>query len=299
MKMIQNKMMERQFFYYIYQQICVNQLLKTLIKKNQEKKKELPDTSNNNSNDNNNNVDNLDEIEDNINNNSFVPNMALLDVINEPNPPNPPQNQNDNQNNNNQVMQNELITEVIIDVMNLNPNLISGLGNNIEGKWAHGENRGGRPYNPPDGWIGYGLNVLSKYDNGNNDWLACNGRPGEWCVAYHGACHGQSSDEVKKKIKLILETNLKPGSGQAYSSYDDANHPGQKVGVGVYCSPNPSVIDGYAGIMEVHGHNYKVAFMLRVKPDKIRYSSSQPDYWVVNGNFDELRPYRLLIKQTN
>ena len=180
--------------------------------------------------------------------------------------------------------------------MNLNPDLLSGLGNNLTGDWAHGENRGGRPYNPPIGWIGYGLNVLSKYDNGNNDWLACNGRPGEWCVTYHGACHGQSSDNVKKGIKSILETNLKAGSRQAYQYSDDANHPGQKVGRGVYCSPEPSVIEGYAGTMNINGHNYRAAFMLRVKPDRLRYSNSQPDYWVVNGDFSELRPYRLLIK---
>jgi hypothetical protein len=179
--------------------------------------------------------------------------------------------------------------------------LFSGSGHNLEGKWAHGESRGGRPYNPPDGWIGFGLNVLNKYDNGNNDWLACDGRPGEWCIAFHGACVRNTSDQIKQIIKPILEQNLKPGGGQAYSSYDDANHPGQKVGVGVYCSPNPSVIEGYAGIIEVNGYRYKVAFMLRVKPDKIRYSSSQPDYWVLNagnGDFSEMRPYRFLIKKT-
>ena len=157
---------------------------------------------------------------------------------------------------------------------------MSGLGNNLLGEWAQGENRGGRPYKPPNGWIGYGLNVLNKYDNGNNDWLACNGRQGEWCIAYHGACNGQSSDNVKKGIKSILETNLRPGGGQAYANHDDANHPGQKVGKGVYCSPEPSVIDGYSGIMNINGHNYKASFMLRVRPDKLRYSNSRQDYWV-------------------
>ena len=93
-----------------------------------------------------------------------------------------------------------------------------------------------------------------------------------------------------------METNLRPGGGQAYANHNDANHPGQKVGKGVYCSPEPSVIDGYSGIMNINGHNYKAAFMLRVRPDKLRYSHSRPDYWVVNGSFDELRPYRLLIK---
>ena len=178
--------------------------------------------------------------------------------------------------------------------------LFCGSGHNLTGKWAHGESRGGRPYNPPDGWIGFGLNVINKYDNGNNDWLACDGRPGEWCVAFHGACVWDSSDQIKQIIKPILEQNLRPGAGQAYAGYDDACHPGQKVGRGVYCSPNPSVIDGYAGRIEVNGYTYKVAFMLRVKPDKIRYSNSQPDYWVLNagnGDFSEMRPYRFLIKK--
>ena len=180
--------------------------------------------------------------------------------------------------------------------------LFCGYAHNLTGKWAHGENRGGRPYNPPDGWIGFGLNVLNKYDNGNNDWLACDGRPGEWCIAYHGACVHNTSEQIKQIIKPILENNLKPGSGQAYSSYDDACHPGQKVGVGVYCTPNPNTADGYSGQIDVNGHRYKVAFMLRVKPDKIRYSNSRSDYWVLNagdGDFSEMRPYRFLIKKVS
>ena len=47
---------------------------------------------------------------------------------------------------------------------------------------------------------------------------------------------------------------MKPGSGQVYSGYNDDNHSEQKVGVGVYCSPNPNVLDGYAGRMEVNGN---------------------------------------------
>ena len=39
--------------------------------------------------------------------------------------------------------------------------LFCGSGHNLTGKWAHGESRGGRPYNPPDGWIGFGLNVIN------------------------------------------------------------------------------------------------------------------------------------------
>jgi len=287
MQMFQNQMMKRHYFQMMYQQNLICQMYKIILMKKR-RQKIIALLADNNNNNNNNNL-NINQNNDIIENN-FVPNQALLDVAYEPNPP----QQQDAQNN--IIINNELVTEIIIDVMNLNPDLLNGFGNNIEGKWAQGEMRGGKPYIPPNGWIGYGLNVLNKYDNGNNDWLACNGRQGEWCIAYHGACHGQSSDDVKKNIKAILETNLRPGGGQAYKDYNDDNHPGNKVGVGVYCTPNPSVIEGYAGVMNVEGHNYKVAFMLRVKPDKIRFSNSQKDYWVVNGDFSELRPYRLLIK---
>ena len=178
--------------------------------------------------------------------------------------------------------------------------LFCGRGHNLTGKWAHGESRGGRPYNPPDGWIGFGLNVINKYDNGNNDWLTCDGRPGEWCVAFHGACVRNTSDQIKQIIKPILQQNLKPGAGQACSGYNDACHPGHKVGIGVYCTPNPTDAEGYAGKIDVNGFKYKVAFMLRVKPDKIRYGAECPNYWVLNagnGDFSEMRPYRFLIKK--
>ena len=41
--------------------------------------------------------------------------------------------------------------------------------------------------------------------------------------------------------------------------------------------------------------------MCRVNPqnNKIRIPASQPDYWVLNGNVSEIRPYRLLIKNCN
>ena len=288
MNMLHNQMLQRQYYQMMFQRRMFYQMQKNILERRRKMNEILDMNFNNNNNQN-------QQIQDENEEDDYVPNQALLDVIQEPNPPNQNQN-NQNQNQNNPILPSELVSEVIVDVMNLNPDLLSGLGNNLLGEWAQGENRGGRPYKPPNGWIGYGLNVLNKYDNGNNDWLACNGRQGEWCIAFHGACNGQSSDNVKKGIKAILETNLRPGGGQAYKDHDDANHPGQKVGVGVYCSPEPSVIDGYSGIMNINGHNYKAAFMLRVKPDRIRYSSSRQDYWVVNGDFSELRPYRLLIK---
>ena len=36
---------------------------------------------------------------------------------------------------------------------------------------------------------------------------------------------------------------------------------------------------------------------MRVKPDKIRYSNSKKDYWVLDGTPNEMRPYRIMVKQ--
>jgi hypothetical protein len=153
---------------------------------------------------------------------------ALANIINEPNI----QNINTNNTNNNANLNKNDVEPLFIEtVMQLDPNILNGLGNNIEGKWGNNEKRGERPYYPPYGWSAYGINVLNKYDNKNNDWLSCDGRPGEWCVAYHGACRGMNSEEVKRIIKLILVQNLKPGSGQARQNDNDLNHPDKKLGL--------------------------------------------------------------------
>ena len=58
-------------------------------------------------------------------------------------------------------------------------------------------------------------------------------------------------------------------------------------------------MDYYAGKCKCtcDGKKYKVGFMLRVKPDKIRASKDKEDYWVLNGTIDEMRPYRILLKE--
>ena len=56
--------------------------------------------------------------------------------------------------------------------------------------------RGTEIYDPPYGYIGIGLNVLGKYDNGNDDWL--NNNCNEWAIAYHTISSKLSSDKIKK-----------------------------------------------------------------------------------------------------
>ena len=56
---------------------------------------------------------------------------------------------------------------------------------------------------------------------------------------------------------------------------------------------------GYAGSIKLGNKMYKLVIMVRVNPSKIREPTSQKEYWIVDGKSDQLRPYRLLIKEYN
>ena len=152
--------------------------------------------------------------------------------------------------------------------------------------WGSGGKRGGFDYKPPYGWIGIGLKVLDLYEN--NDWLACNGNKNEWAVAYAGV--------NQKILRFILQGGFKPGFQQVYADYDDIYHPGNKVGHGVYCSPNVEIIEKF-GLepIEINGQKYNIGLMLRVKKDKIRCPSNELNFWVLDPH--EIRPYRILLKE--
>ena len=157
-------------------------------------------------------------------------------------------------------------------------------------KWGIGEKRGGFDYYPPIGWLGIGLNVLGKYDNGNNDWLNYNGGEKEWAIAYHGT--------NRKNIKSILIDGLKCGPNQFHRDSRDIYHPNKKIGIGIYATPSPRLMEQYAEMNSFTFNGKKVlcALMVRVKPDKIRCPSENPDYWILNPTIDEIRPYRILLK---
>ena len=191
---------------------------------------------------------------------------------------------------------------LIMEGCKLTSGMLDSRGNRESG-WGVGEKRGGFDYIPPhQGWKGYGLKVWNKYDNGNNDWLAYDGNENEWAVAYHGIGVKLGSNfTLEKATSSILAGGFKAGSGQAYEDDEDSRHPGNKVGIGVYCSPNPKVMESYAkgasSETSVNGKKFMMGFMMRVKPDKIRYSDSQPDYWVLDGTTEQMRPYRIMVKE--
>ena len=193
----------------------------------------------------------------------------------------------------------EVHTDTLIGACKLTKNQLDNRGNRIDG-WGINEKRGNLDYDPPIGWIGIGLKVLDKYDNGNNNWIGMNNIEGEWCVAYHGVARDiNNSDKVKQITKLIYESEFKPGESQVHRNHDDINHPGQKVGIGVYCTPLISEAESYAGKCEINGKYYKTVLMARVKQSAIRTCEDEKNYWVVKGTKDEIRPYRILYKCVN
>ena len=148
----------------------------------------------------------------------------------------------------------EIHKDLVIKGCKLTKNQLDPRGNRNDG-WGVGENRGGKPYDPPIGWNGIGLKVLDKY--GDNIWIGMKNIPGEWCVAYHGVGSGQSSDKVKNITRLIYKSEFRAGGGQAHKDCPDQYHPGKTVGVGVYCTPTIKTAERYAGISEVNGQSYK------------------------------------------
>ena len=187
---------------------------------------------------------------------------------------------------------------IILDGCFLRKSMLDPKGNNRDGGWApKGEKRGGEEYLPPYGWIGYGLRVEGVY--GDNTWIGMNNVDGEWCVAYHGVARGQESKEVARIAGIIPKSGFKPSTWGKATNEDDIRHPGEKCGLGVYCSPDISYIEknDYAGIIEFNGKKYKCALMLRVNPKKIRQSSIYNKEYILEPTTDEIRPYRILLKE--
>ena len=193
----------------------------------------------------------------------------------------------------------------------ISPDMFDHNFDRLNDDWGRNEKRGPpgylMDYDPPLGFKGYGLKVSKQYDNGDDTWLGYENKIGEWYIAYHGTSGHW--------VKSILGEGLKAGSGQYYEDDENinplSNNKFKKVMKSVYCSPKISEAEGYAKGKEIDFNNKKFifVFMLRVNPYKIRICSGEPDYWVFKGEDlyektnrkydDEVRPYRILIKEIN
>ena len=196
----------------------------------------------------------------------------------------------------------KITTSLLLNNIILSPNIFEINFSKSENDWSKKNlTRGGRKYHPPYGWNGIGLKLKNKYgDNKNNDnniWLGKQNLKGEWCVAYHGVGKGNIFDKVLK----IINGDLKDEKGKLFKNDINIENTKNKYpycGEGVYLSPNIEDAAIFADKTNLGCFNLKFqfAFMTRVNPNKIRSPGGFPVKWILNGNNDEIRPYRLLIR---
>ena len=223
----------------------------------------------------------------------------------------------------------------MIEALQISPEILDKRGNRFKG-WGINEIRGGEKYLPPlNGWIGIGLKVKNKYDNGNNDWLGHKNKKGEYAVGYIGINNlYNDKDTIIKDINhlpekmdginnksYIKENNIRKKEvdkkigtiGTIISIPLIATGIGAFIGIplligsriianrdslcgeGVCVFQNPDYAENSAGFIDVPGYRIKILLMCRVNPNKIRQPVGFSECWILNPN--EIRPYRILIKK--
>ena len=127
--------------------------------------------------------------------------------------------------------------------------------------------RGGEDYIPPSNeWIGIGLYVKDKYDNGNNTWLGNENKSGEFAVAYIGVNEKKNLSHINKNLNKSLFCNVKDikNKGILNSIF------GKNCGKGELIFQNPKYAENYASLSNINGVQIKALIMCRVNPKKIR-----------------------------
>ena len=180
----------------------------------------------------------------------------------------------------------DIKSSIIMTGCILSKNLLDSKGNKFNNDWGQNESRGGKLYIPPNGWLGIGLKVSGEYDK-DNSWLGMNNSQKEWCVAYKWIGKYVKNEKNEKYFY----------SNKAHKDHDDQYHLNEKVGEGIFCTPNIKLAELFAETLEINGKYYKIILMVRVNNDSIRSCKDAKDYWVIDGTVNDIRPYRILYKQ--
>ena len=193
-----------------------------------------------------------------------------------------------------------VIPSTLLNNIILSPNIFDINYSKNENDWTKKNlMRGGKKYYPPYGWFGIGLKLKNKYGK-DNIWLGKENKEGEWPVAYHGL----GKEKPFNRVLDIINGNLKNEVGKLFKNEKNVEKNKNKYpycGEGVYLSPNINDAAFFSEKTSLGFFNAKFQFaiMARVNPNKIRSPGGIPLHWILNGNNDEMRPYRLLIKITS
>ena len=196
----------------------------------------------------------------------------------------------------------EIKKKVLIEALLISPKLLSPLGDRFSG-WDKNAKRGGEEYIPPvKDWLGFGLNVLGKYDHGNDTWLDYRNLKGEFAIGYIGLDNFNKenidfSNVCSKKLFKFKKEKLfrekKNVRDRGFFNFFSK----KKCGDGVCVFQNPDDAENFAGIIEINKIRIKMILMCRVNSKKIRQPEDFENIWILNPNHDEIRPYRILIKK--
>nr|CAG8601134.1 14974_t:CDS:2 [Entrophospora candida]CAG8615286.1 13789_t:CDS:2 [Entrophospora candida] len=149
------------------------------------------------------------------------------------------------------------------------------------------QNIGGFEYKKPYGWKRIGLNVLDKYDNGNNEWIGFDDNrirkhnTNEWPVSYHGTGKYNSNCIARDGY------NLSKGTRFAY-------------GHGIYSTPDIKIAERFAKTFEIRNHKYLIVVQNRVNPKTMKRIKIGVgiEYWISPDDKD-IRPYAICYKKVD
>ena len=173
----------------------------------------------------------------------------------------------------------------IIDAIILNLGIFT-TGHDIKDDSVYGKNekRGKEDYYPPLGWFKWALKIKENKTNKEENYWFGYDPVKSWCSGYIGLGNREAREEKVKKIE----------------NCNDMRNNGKTVGLGVWLRQNPKKMEEDCSVIEVGNEKYKVGFWMRVKPEAIRIANLDgEDYWVVNGIWNELRPYAIITKKIN
>ena len=188
------------------------------------------------------------------------------------------------------------VKHILLSEIILSPNIFNINFCKNENEWPENNlKRGGKKYYPPYGLIGVALKIDHKYDKNNNVWLGKKNKEGEWPVAYLGIAKGN----VFKKILSVINNSLIKDSENFIKNIEKIQNKFIFGGEDVYVTPNIKNAIEHADIIKLGGNDFKFKFviMARVNPNKIRSHIGLKEGWILRGNNEEIRPYRLLIKE--
>lgn len=186
----------------------------------------------------------------------------------------------------------------IIDIIKFSRCIFDSRGNRSS-DWGLNETRGGENYIPPLDWLGFGLKVLNQFDNGDNNWLSYEHPPNEYCIAYLPLWDKMELSENIKKLLLSKGIPNKSYSflSQSFEKCINRKDPQNGLcGKGICLFQDIKIAEAFTSPIRIGYNLYKVVFMCRVKPDKIRSPNEFKELWILNSDSLEIRQYRILVK---